>query len=131
MSCFCGERRGLKWKQSWGERTLASIFETPIPLLVLVGIALLLVSTSWYLEGKAKIQQAMPNFQLLLILCTVVFILFVHVQNLAQDPRPVCNTQRRWNCGDGSPWVVAAVVVFLLVLVSFKSSLRSKFFKLL
>ncbi|KAG5543017.1 hypothetical protein RHGRI_015939 [Rhododendron griersonianum] len=133
MSCFCGERRGPEWKQSWGERTLASTFETPIPSLVLFGVTLLIVlSTSSYLEGKAKVEQTMfDNFQLFLILWVVIFTLLFHVVNIIRDPRPVCDAQRWRDCADGSPWMVATVVVFLLVMVSFQSSIQSKLFKLL
>lgn len=132
MSCFCGERRGPEWKQSWGERALASTFETPIPSLVLFGVTLLIVlSTSSYIEGKAKEQQTMFDFQPFLILWVVIFTLLFHVVNIIRDPRSVCDAQRWRDCADGSPWMVAMVVVFLLVMVSFQSSIQSKLFKLL
>lgn len=135
MSCYCGERRGdPEWKQSWGEKTLASTFETPIPSLVIFGVTLLIVSTLYYsifLQGKAKVQQTMSDWQIFLILWAVILVLSFHVKNIIRDPRPFFDAQRWRDSSDGSPWTVAMVVVFLLVLVSFQSSVQSKFFKLL
>ncbi|KAL6995837.1 hypothetical protein U1Q18_005973 [Sarracenia purpurea var. burkii] len=128
MGWILRERGGQEWKRSWTERTLAAIFETPLPLLFIFVVIVFLASTSHYLETKAKMKQTMLNFQLFLILLPVVLIMSVHLVTVIRDPRTAYDSEQRQ---DGSPWAVAAAVLLLLVLVSYQSSLQSKWFKFL
>ncbi|PSR99587.1 NAD(P)H-quinone oxidoreductase [Actinidia chinensis var. chinensis] len=127
MGWLWRERRGPKWKQSWADRTLASMFETPIPLLVFFVVTVLLLYAPYYLDTKTRMQQAILNFQLFLFLLPAIFLLFIHLVSSIRDPtRPWHTLTHSW---DGSTWGVAAVVVLVLVLVSYQSSLKSMWFR--
>nr|DAD41156.1 TPA_asm: hypothetical protein HUJ06_015479 [Nelumbo nucifera] len=131
MGWFYTQRRGPEWKQGWTGRTLGSISAPPPPLLVIFAIVILFLSLSRYTDYRAQMQHAMISFQFLLFLLPVVLI-FV-VRSMATNgrfvlrlPRPEHDSIHRVG---GSPWGVAALVVVLLVMISYQSSFHSHWFR--
>ncbi|XAR61655.1 hypothetical protein NMG60_11016135 [Bertholletia excelsa] len=125
MSLIFGEGTGPEWEQGWREKTLAFAFETPSSLLAFFAVTVFLACASYYLDRKASMEQTVLNLELYLFLLVVILILFLHLVRAVQEPRLVhASPELR----DRSPWAVAAVVVLLLVLISYQSSFRSKWF---
>ncbi|XAR72735.1 hypothetical protein NMG60_11019475 [Bertholletia excelsa] len=130
MEWLYPKRRGPEWKQGWTERTLYSISLPPLPLLAIFAIVIFLLFVSQYTSYKAQVHSASANLHLFLFLLPIL-LAFIMLPVLAggriafwaspynEEPR-----QR----GGGSPWGVAILVVVLLVLVSYHSSVQSKWF---
>ena len=123
-------RRYPEWRRGCRERALASTFETPFPLLLFFLLTVLLLHASCHSDYKARRKQIALNFQLSVIfLFSVFLILFVHLTTTIQEPP--CTACDCWHRrSDTSPWAATAAVLLLLVLVSYQSSLQSKWFKL-
>ncbi|KAI4316939.1 hypothetical protein L6164_024863 [Bauhinia variegata] len=123
MGLLFKERRGPAWKQGWAENTLSSISAPPLPLLTIVGIVMFLLWVSSYSNYKSSMETAMINLNLLLLLLPLILIFVAHhISSLAS---PEVKQHLVGREGGGSPWRVAALLVLLLVLLSYHSSLKS------
>ncbi|KDP36921.1 hypothetical protein JCGZ_08212 [Jatropha curcas] len=127
MGWFWRERRGPAWKQGWTEHTLASISPPPFPLLAIFLIIFLLLFLSSYFNYKYQIQHTVINFKLFLLFLPVLLILLAQLVSKCEGSffpatKARYGTVRRsWDL----PWGVAVLVVVLLVMISYQSSLRS------
>ncbi|KAF5182602.1 transmembrane protein [Thalictrum thalictroides] len=132
MAWFLRDRRGAEWKQGWTVQTLSSISTPPPPLLVVFAIVLLFLSLSKYMDYKSEMQKTEINFELLLFLLPVLLILIVRCMSSNGSvsfwlPRP--NKQDSIAQVGNFPWGVAALVVVLLVMISYQSSFKSQWFR--
>nr|DAD22385.1 TPA_asm: hypothetical protein HUJ06_023848 [Nelumbo nucifera] len=133
MSWFVTKRRGPEWKQGWTGQTLSSISAPPPPLLTIFAIVFLFLLLSRYTEYKAQMEQTMISFRFLLFLLPVLLIFIVrsmafkHGMRFAfRQPRPEHDSIHR---AGGSPWGVAALVIVLLLMISYQSSFHSNWFR--
>ncbi|KAK3001088.1 hypothetical protein RJ639_021461 [Escallonia herrerae] len=130
MDWFYPKRRGPEWKQGWTSQTLHSISTPPLPLLAILAIVVFLLSISQYTNYKSQLNNTMISFQVFLLLVPVLLIFFIR-SGVASGrfnfwlPRPRQEVGYRTGA---SPWGVAVLVVVLLVLVSYQSSVHSKWF---
>ena len=118
------KRRGPEWKHGWTGQMLNNISTPPLPLLAIFAIVILLLSLSNYASSKAILYESANNLQLFLFLLPILFIFMM-----------VSSTNGRLSFQDGPnhrggsfPWGVAALVVVLLVLVSYQFAFQSKWF---
>ncbi|KAJ9186450.1 hypothetical protein P3X46_002022 [Hevea brasiliensis] len=125
MGWLWPERRG--WKQGWTEKTLASVSPPPFPLLAIFLIIFLLLFVSSYFNVKDQMQHTVINFKLFLLFVPVLLILLAQLlSNFESFIFPVTKAhygriRRSWDL----PWGMVALVVVLLVMVSYQSSFRS------
>ncbi|KAH0456066.1 hypothetical protein IEQ34_013973 [Dendrobium chrysotoxum] len=135
MPWFLGEGRGPQWKQGWRAQTLRSLSLPPAPLVAIFAIVLLFLSlpSSWRKGYKETAERAEVGLRLLLVLVPLMLVfaakLLVVDGRLVLPPRVLREEQEGIHRGGSSPWGMAALVVFLLVLVSFHSSFESQWFR--
>lgn len=145
MSWLLRGRRAVSWR----EQTLESVSSPPpMPLIVLFGVVMLLMCLASYSDYRAQAQRAMISFKLLLFLLPVLLILFMHLTMVFKrwfyymglggarsssrlgynyGPLPWWSSSIH---GDGSsPWGLALVVLMLLVLVYYHSSVQYIWFR--
>ncbi|KAK9165191.1 hypothetical protein Scep_000382 [Stephania cephalantha] len=127
MDWFYPKRRGPEWKQGWTGQALSSITLPPPPLLAVFAIVVLFLSLSKYLDYRADMHNTLINFQLVLLLLPVILI-FV-MRSMPEDrrfsirlPRPQHDSVHRVG---RSPLGVAVLLVVLLVMISYQSSVHS------
>ncbi|XP_072959173.1 uncharacterized protein [Typha angustifolia] len=123
---FC-ERRGPQWKQGWKGQALSSLSLPPPPLLAVFAIVIFFLSVSTYMDYKTQVQRTENGLRFLLILLPVVIIfiaLFVFSGGM-----PILRLPWRDRSPGSSPWGVALLVVVLLVMLSYQSSIHSKWFR--
>uniref|UniRef100_A0A5B7CAZ9 Uncharacterized protein n=1 Tax=Davidia involucrata TaxID=16924 RepID=A0A5B7CAZ9_DAVIN len=133
MGWFLRERRGPAWKQSWTDRTLESVSAPPMALVAFFSIVVLLWSLQTYSDYKSHMEETMINLRLLLFLLPVVLIIAAY-STIMIKRRFMIRAPPEYdllNRGGSSPWGVALVVVLLLVMVSYQSSIHSQWFRLL
>ncbi|CAO2817671.1 unnamed protein product [Amaranthus hypochondriacus] len=107
-------------KQSWTNKTMSTLNSPPLPLLALFGIVVFYLYLSTYFPYKESLHRAF--FQLKLIFLVLPALLFFLM-------RTNYNPNDSFHRVGGSPWGVALVVVLLLVLVSYHSTVGSHWFR--
>ncbi|XP_050215014.1 uncharacterized protein LOC126666095 [Mercurialis annua] len=127
MGWLWRERRGPAWKQGWAEHTITSISPPPFPLLAIFVIIIVLLSLSSYFNYKSQMQQGVINFKLIMLFLPVLLIFIAKLVSKGDrfffyTTKAEYGTLRRnWDL----PWGVGILVVILLVMLSYQSSLRS------
>ncbi|KAI3464834.1 hypothetical protein Pfo_021497 [Paulownia fortunei] len=130
MGWFERERRSVSWK----EQTLDSISAPPLPLVVFFGLFIMLMYFATYLEFKERVERSKMGFRFGLLLLPLVGILVVNMMMLRRRlwryafgvPRPVYETV----ADEGSsPWGLLLVLGLLLVMVYYRSSFQSAWFR--
>ncbi|WCJ35099.1 hypothetical protein M5689_016367 [Euphorbia peplus] len=129
MGWLWGDRRGPSWKQGWRENTLSSLSPPPFPLLAIFIIIFLLLFISSYFNYKHHMESTVINFKLILLFLPVILIFITQLVSkwdgfFFSPPTKAkygIDLHRRWDL----PWGVVLLVVMLLVMVSYQSSLRS------
>ncbi|OAY50580.1 uncharacterized protein LOC122723733 [Manihot esculenta] len=127
MGWLWSERRGPGWKQGWTEQTLASVSPPPFPLLAIFFIIFLLLFVSSYFNFKDQMEHTVINFNLFLLFLPVLLILVAQVLSKCESfivpatKAEYGRIRRSWDL----PWGVVALVVVLLVMLSYQSSFRS------
>ncbi|CAA2963797.1 Hypothetical predicted protein [Olea europaea subsp. europaea] len=128
MGWFMRGRRGVSWR----DQTLDSISAPPLPLLVFFGLLIMLMFLASYSHYKAEVEKSKMNLKLLFFLLPLLVILML---NFMVDNRwwfyagispPAYETVRQ----EGSaPWGLLLLLVFLLVMVQYQSSIQSSWFR--
>ncbi|XP_058098846.1 uncharacterized protein LOC131243481 [Magnolia sinica] len=118
MGWFFPERRGPRWNQGWTGQTQ----------LAILAIVFLFLFISNYMQ---RMHQTMINFQPLFYLIPVLLIFIVRSMSVNgrfgfSIPQPEHDSFHR---AGSSPWGVAAVLVLVLVMISYQSSLPSQWFR--
>lgn len=107
----------------------------PVHLCFFGLILLAMLGLSWYINYESVFEDLATQLKLFLMLSPIVLLLLVHL--LSGDVKPwvpilaSLPEQDSLHRAGGSPWGVAAVLVFLLVMVSYQSSLQERWFPLL
>lgn len=131
MSWCLRDRRGPEWKQDWTSQTLSSISLPPPTLLVFFAIVVLFLSLSKYMDYREELHKTGISFRFLLLVIPVVLIFIV--RSLPTEERFGYRCLRREHDMVGRawsfPWGVAALVVLLLVMISYESSFQSRWFR--
>ncbi|XP_043708037.1 uncharacterized protein LOC122657404 [Telopea speciosissima] len=130
MAWFFKRKRGPEWKQGWTEQNLVNISAPPLPFLAFFGVVILFLSLSQYTDYKSQMNRALISFQFLLFILPVVLIFLVRSMAINgrffRIPLPQYNSIHR---AGSSPWGVAALVVVLLLMISYQSSVHSNWFR--
>ncbi|XP_026459244.1 uncharacterized protein LOC113359891 [Papaver somniferum] len=147
MGWFWSERRGPEWKQGWTSNTLSNTSLPPLPLLAIFAIVLLFLTISQYTGYKAQMEHTMFNFQIFLFVLPVILIFVVRSMSSDGNGRSFVfrfprlrPSQHHQDSGQAvgsthagsstsSPWGVALIVVVLIVMIFYKSSFDSQWFR--
>lgn len=131
MDPIHARRQGLESKQGF-----SPIAAPPLPLMAIFAIVGFLLSLTHYTTYKEVVQYTMFNLKIVLYLAPV-FLVFLLRSTLLRsggrwlDFRWPSRQQGRQQLGGGAaafPWGMAALVVALLLLLSYRSSFQSKWF---
>ncbi|KAI3518055.1 hypothetical protein L2E82_36199 [Cichorium intybus] len=128
MGWFFRDRRsGL----SWTDQTIGSISAPPMQLLALFALVILLMSMSSYTEFKVHIEREKMGLKLLFYLLPLALLLIADVMMRYRWPYMVraaslpIESVKQDGC---PPWGVAFVVILVLVLVKYHSTVQSGWF---
>ncbi|GJU75543.1 probable galactinol--sucrose galactosyltransferase 2 [Tanacetum coccineum] len=113
---------------SWRDQTLNSMSAPPMQLVALLGLVILLLSMSSYTEFKVQIEREKMGLKLLLYLFPLALFVVTYVTMRHRLPYMVQAASTPSSSGkqDGtSPWGVAFLVILVLVLVKYHSSVQS------
>ncbi|XP_021891161.1 uncharacterized protein LOC110809592 [Carica papaya] len=108
-------------------------FSIPLHLCFFIFILFSVLGFSWYINYESKFEDILYQLKLFLMLSPFFLLLLVHLLSPAGGfsfflPLPEKDSLHR---AGGSPWGVAFLLVFLLVMVSYQSSLHERWFPLL
>ncbi|KAL7199248.1 hypothetical protein ACSBR2_021519 [Camellia fascicularis] len=110
-------------------------FSLPIHFYFLLAVVFLILGFTWYINYESKFQDVMYQLKLIFILTPIVLLLVVHWLSSEDRHRvpfsislPEKDSLHR---AGGSAWGVAALLVFLLYMISYQSKLHESWFPLL
>ncbi|KAL6504753.1 hypothetical protein OROHE_023511 [Orobanche hederae] len=143
MSSFVRERRGVSWK----DKTLDSISPPPLPLLVFSGILIMLLYFESWSEYHERVERTKSGFRFGLFLLPLVVVLAVNmmvfgrriVRYILGVPAPEyeaaeseCGIGRSAEASDGGNLAPGLLLILLIVLVMvyYRSSVQSRWFRL-
>ncbi|OWM69253.1 hypothetical protein CDL15_Pgr025440 [Punica granatum] len=110
-------------------------FSFPVHLCFFGLILLTMLGFSWYINYESMFEDLETQLKLFLMACPLVLLLLVHL--LSNEERPwvpalaFLPERDSLHRAGGTPWGVAALLVLLLVMVSYQSSLHERWFPLL
>ncbi|XP_048444119.1 uncharacterized protein LOC125479127 [Pyrus x bretschneideri] len=111
------------------EETLASVSAPPSSLVMLVGIVVALLIFSSYTSYKAQMERTKFGFNIFVLflpfLLTIVAYCLITYRNFRVRTKAAV-ADKAAEGGGASPWGVALFLGLLLVLVSYQSSVQSK-----
>ena len=123
-------------KQSWTYKTMSTLNSPPLPLLALFGIVVFYLYLSTYFPYKESLHRAFFQLKLIFLVLPALLFFIMRTNYNPNDsqaawywvrvPKPDHDSFHRVG---GSPWGVALVVVLLLVLVSYHSTVGSHWFR--
>ncbi|CAI0414361.1 unnamed protein product [Linum tenue] len=103
----------------------------PLHLFFFIAILFFVLGFSWYINYESAFEDLMNQLKLFLILSPLLLLLLVHCLSAGFSlyiPLPERDSLHR---AGGSPWGVALLLVFLLYMISYQSSLQERWFPLL
>ncbi|KAK4440458.1 hypothetical protein Salat_0380700 [Sesamum alatum] len=109
-------------------------FSLPIHFFLFIAVVFLFLIFTWYINYESMLEDLMDNFKICLMVFPVVLLLFVHW--LSSDDRERVPFYLSFTEKDslhrvgGSPLGVAVLLVFLIFMISYRSSLQEKWFPL-
>ncbi|XP_021768907.1 uncharacterized protein LOC110733204 [Chenopodium quinoa] len=128
----------VELKRSWRNRTMSSLNSPPLALLALFGVVVFYLYLSTYFPYKESLHRASFSLKLILLALPALLIFMMRTNYNSSDsgsskgwywvriPKPEHDSFHRVG---GSPWGVALVVVLLLVMISYHSSVGSHWFR--
>ncbi|XP_042012283.1 uncharacterized protein LOC121760720 [Salvia splendens] len=116
-------KRGPEWKHGWTGQALSSISAPPLPLVTVFAIVVFLLSLSQYATYRELMHYAMFNFKILMFVAPVLLV-FLLRSSLLSSVGGI-----RFREAGTFPWGVALVLVALLLLLSYQSSVQSRWFR--
>ncbi|KAM0002215.1 hypothetical protein Hdeb2414_s0337g00871431 [Helianthus debilis subsp. tardiflorus] len=106
----------------------------PIHFFIFLCVIFIFMCVTWYVNYESKVESFMRNVKIFLLLTPVVILVIVHWLSSRERswlpllvPLPEKDSFHR---AGGSPWGVAIVLVFLMYMVSYKSSFHERWFPL-
>uniref|UniRef100_A0A7N0UFJ6 Transmembrane protein n=1 Tax=Kalanchoe fedtschenkoi TaxID=63787 RepID=A0A7N0UFJ6_KALFE len=107
----------------------------PLHLCFFISVVFLLLGLSWYINYESMMEEKMDQFKLLFMICPLLLLLLVQFLSRHDQLKVPFNLrlpdQESIHRAGGTPWGVAALLVFLLIMVSHQASLRESWFPLL
>lgn len=123
-------------KQSWTNKTMSTLNSPPLPLLALFGIVVFYLYLSTYFPYKESLHRAFFQLKLIFLVLPALLFFLMRTNYNPNDssgswywvrvPKPDHDSFHRVG---GSPWGVALVVVLLLVLVSYHSTVGPHWYR--
>ncbi|KAK9122653.1 hypothetical protein Sjap_012255 [Stephania japonica] len=109
--------------------------QLPLHLCFFLFVLFLFMGISWYTSYESMFEDLFDQIKLFLILSPLLLLLVVHWMSSDERRRvpffiPLPEKESLHRAG-GTPWGVAALLVFLLFMVSHHSSLQERLFPLL
>ncbi|XP_047319297.1 uncharacterized protein LOC124922614 [Impatiens glandulifera] len=104
----------------------------PIHLCVFLSVMFLVLGFTWYINYESMFEDLMDQFKIFLMVVPILLLLVVHWLS-SEDrqcvPFSISLPEREsLHRAGGSPWGVAAVLVFLLYMISYQSKLHESWF---
>ncbi|KAK2996777.1 hypothetical protein RJ639_041266 [Escallonia herrerae] len=103
-------------------------FYMPIHFLFFLAVLLLFLIFTWYINYESRFEDFMLQFKLMLMICPVLLLLVVHwlsSEDRESVPFVISLPERdSFHRAGGSPWGVALLLVFLLYMISYQTSLQ-------
>lgn len=109
-------------------------FALPLHLVFFILILFLFLGFSWYINYESMFEDFMSQVKFYLLLCPVVLLLlvqFLSSDNKHRVPFYLSPEKEALHRAGGSPYGVALVLIFLIYMVSYQSSLQERWFPLL
>lgn len=108
-------------------------FSLPTHLCFFVLILFFILGFTWYINYESIFEDMMNQLKLVVILSPLILLVVVHFMSSGFSIlNPIFpGEQDSLHRAGGSPWGVAALLVFLLFMVSYQSSLQEKWFPLI
>ncbi|GAV91536.1 hypothetical protein CFOL_v3_34930, partial [Cephalotus follicularis] len=108
-----------------------SMFSMPLHLFFIIVILFFVLGFSWYINYESMFRDLTNQVKLILMLSPILLLLVLHC--LSGDfpfflPSPEKDSLHR---AGGSPWGVALLLVLLLFMISYQSSLHQRWFPLI
>lgn len=108
----------------------------PIHFYFFLVVVVFVLGFTWYINYESKIEDLMSQLRLILCAIPIVLLLVVHwlsSKDRRRVPFLISLPEERDSLhrAGGSPWGVAALLLFLLYMVSYQSKLRENWFPLL
>ncbi|KAL6494785.1 hypothetical protein OROGR_031585 [Orobanche gracilis] len=117
-----------------------SLNPMPYPVLIILAVISIFLGLKWYVSYESAVEAAEESMGWLLIAAPLVLIFAVRLLATSDnpglwfhgEPSPLGGRWRNnylWEtAGGGSPWVVAALILMLLVLVQYQSAFLESWF---
>ncbi|CAO2837182.1 unnamed protein product [Amaranthus hypochondriacus] len=106
----------------------------PIQLCFFFMVVLLFLGFSWYVNYESMFEDVMDQVKLILMVFPVLLLLAVHWLSSTEDRRmyfiPLPEQDSIHRAG-GSPWGVGLLLVFLMFMISYHTSIRESWWPLL
>uniref|UniRef100_A0A7N0R9T8 Uncharacterized protein n=1 Tax=Kalanchoe fedtschenkoi TaxID=63787 RepID=A0A7N0R9T8_KALFE len=132
MGWFFKSRRGPEWKHGWQAQALDSASAPPAPLVAVLCIVLLFLAMSNQMDYRAYVYRRKVRVNSFLLfapmLVIVVSLLVAQVGSFMNSSRRRYDGDLVSRAGEGSPWLVAGVVILLLVMVSYQPTFQPRLF---
>ncbi|KAK0603125.1 hypothetical protein LWI29_001651 [Acer saccharum] len=108
-----------------------SYFSLPLHLFFFIIILFFILGFSWYINYESKFEDFINQLKLFLMITPIILLLLVHCLSGGFPffvPFPERDSLHR---AGGSPWGVGALLVFLIFMISYQSSLHERWFPLI
>nr|XP_043614204.1 uncharacterized protein LOC122586160 [Erigeron canadensis] len=108
----------------------------PIHFFFFVCVVFIFLCFTWYINYESKVERFMHTMKIVLMLTPVVLLLLVHWFSSRDYRRPWLPSlvplpeKDALHRAGGSPWGVAIVLVFVIYMVSYQSSIRERWYPL-
>ncbi|XP_052186718.1 uncharacterized protein LOC127797665 [Diospyros lotus] len=104
----------------------------PIQFYFFLAVVFFVLGFTWYINYESKLEDLMDQLKILLMVVPVLLLLLVHLLS-SEDPRLVpfnvtLPERDSLHRAGGSPWGVAALLIFLIYMVSYQSKLHESWF---
>ncbi|KAJ4724090.1 Oxidoreductase/transition metal ion-binding protein [Melia azedarach] len=107
-------------------------FSLPLPLFLFTLILFFVLGFSWYINYESVFEDFINQVKFFLMLSPLLLLLLVHcLSGGFQFFVPLPAEKDSLHRAGGSPFGVAALLVFLLFMVSYQSSLHERWFPLI
>nr|DAD30069.1 TPA_asm: hypothetical protein HUJ06_031537 [Nelumbo nucifera] len=107
----------------------------PLHLCFFFGVLLLFMALTWYINYELMLENLIDQVKLALMVSPLLFVLVVHWLSDGERKRvpffiPLPEKESLHRAG-GTPWGVAALLVFLMFMISYQSYFHGRWFPLL
>lgn len=107
-------------------------FSLPHHLFFFILILFFVLGLSWYINYESKLEEMVNQVKLFLMLSPLLLLLLLHcLSGGLPFFLPLPTEKDSLHRAGGSPWGVAALLVFLFFMISHQSSLHERWFPLI